>query len=71
MNDYLKTKNVQNNNRICIYVNDQAPQFFFVTIHDIEKIYLHNRNEFFTWVTKIATQYMTKSNLKVYDEKLY
>lgn len=43
----LKAKSIQYNNRVSICVNDQAPQFSFVTIHGIRKICYHKQNELF------------------------
>ena len=35
----LKARNIQRDNRVSICVDDQTPQFSFVTIHGTAKIY--------------------------------
>lgn len=65
----IKAKNIQRNNRVSICVDDQTPQYSFVTIHGIGKIYHHKQNELFKWATKIARRYVGKSNAKAYGER--
>jgi general stress protein 26 len=65
----LKAKNIQHNNRVSICVDDQTPQFSFVTIHGIGRIYHRNQNELFKWAAKIAVRYMGKSNAKIYGKR--
>lgn len=65
----LKAKSIQYNNRVSICVNDQAPQFSFVTIHGIRKICYHKQNELFKQAVRIVGRYTGKSNRKVYDKR--
>lgn len=65
----LKARNIQRDNRVSICVDDQIPQFSFVTILGIAKIYHHKQYELFKWATKIARRYMGKNNAKVYGRK--
>jgi PPOX class probable F420-dependent enzyme len=50
----LKARNIQRDNRVSIRVDDQMPEFSFVTIHGTTKIYHHKQNELLKWATKIA-----------------
>ena len=67
--DSLKARNIECDNRVSICVDDQTPQFSFVTISGTAKIYRHKRNELLKWATKIARRYMGKSNAKAYGER--
>ena len=67
--DSLKARNIESDNRVSICVDDQTPQFSFVTISGTAKIYRHKRNELLKWATKIARRYMGKSNAKAYGER--
>ena len=67
--DSLKARNIERDNRVSICVDDQTPQFSFVTISGTAKIYRHKRNELLKWATKIARRYMGKSNAKAYGER--
>ena len=64
----IKAKNIQRNNRVSICVDDQTPQYSFVTIHGIGKIYHHKQNELLKWAAKIARWYVGKSNAKAYGK---
>lgn len=61
----LKARNIRRDNRVSICVDDQTPQFSFVTIHGTAKIYHHKQNKLFKWATKIARRYMGKDNAEV------
>jgi hypothetical protein len=52
-----------------ICVDDQIPQFSFVTIHGTAKIVRLKYNELLKWNTRIAERYMGKSNAKAYGER--
>jgi PPOX class probable F420-dependent enzyme len=65
----LKARNIQRNNRVSICVDDQTPQFSFVTIHGTAKIVRQKYNELLKWNTRIAERYMGKSNAKAYGER--
>jgi hypothetical protein len=65
----LKARNIQRDNRVSICVDDQTPQFSFVTIHGTARIYSSKRNELFQWATKIARRYMGKSNAEAFGKR--
>jgi PPOX class probable F420-dependent enzyme len=65
----LKIRNIQRDNKVSICVDDQTPQFSFVTIFGRAKIYHLKQNELFKWATKIARRYMGKDNAEVYDKR--
>ena len=67
--DSLKARNIECDNRVSICVDDQTPQFSFVTISGTAKIFRYKRNELLKWATKIARRYMGKSNAKAYGER--
>jgi PPOX class probable F420-dependent enzyme len=54
----LKALNIQRDNRVSICVDDQTPQFSFVTISGTAKIFHYKRNELLKWATQIARRYM-------------
>jgi hypothetical protein len=65
----LKIRNIQRDNKVSICVDDQTPQFSFVTIFGRAKIYHLKQNELFKWATKIARRYMGKNNAEVYGKR--
>lgn len=65
----LKIRNIQRDNKVSICVDDQTPQFSFVTIFSRAKIYHLKQNELFKWATKIARRYMGKNNAEVYGKR--
>ena len=48
----LKARNIQRDNRVSICVDDQTPQFSFVTIHGTARIYHSKQNELFNGLPK-------------------
>ena len=64
-----KALNIQRDNRVSICVDDQTPQFSFVTIHGTAKIVRQKYNELLKWNTRIAERYMGKSNAKAYGKR--
>ena len=50
----VKANNIQRDNRVSICVDDQIPQFSFVTVK---------------WSTKIAERYMGKDNAEAYGKR--
>jgi PPOX class probable F420-dependent enzyme len=64
-----KATNIQRHNRVSICVDDQTPQFSFVTIHGTAKIVRQKYNELFKWATKIARRYMGKDNAAAYGKR--
>jgi PPOX class probable F420-dependent enzyme len=67
--DSLEATNIQRDNRVSICVDDQTPQFSFVTIHGTAKIVRQKYNELLKWNTRIAERYMGKSNAKAYGKR--
>lgn len=67
--DSLEALNIKRDNRVSICVDDQTPQFSFVTIHGTAKIVRQKYNELLKWNTRIAERYMGKSNAKAYGER--
>lgn len=65
----LKARNIQRDNMVSICVDDQTPQFSFVTIRGTAKIVRQKYSELLKWNTRIAERYMGKSNAKEYGEK--
>jgi PPOX class probable F420-dependent enzyme len=65
----LKALNIQRDNRVSICVDDQTPQFSFVTILGTAKIVRQKYNELLKWNTRIAERYMGKRNAKAYGER--
>jgi PPOX class probable F420-dependent enzyme len=65
----LKALNIKRDNRVSICVDDQTPQFSFVTIHGTAKIIRQKYNELLKWNTRIAERYMGKRNAKAYGER--
>jgi len=65
----LKIRNIQRDNRVSICVDDQTPQFSFVTIFGRAKIYHIKQNELFKWATKIAERYMGKDRAEAYGKR--
>ncbi|HEX7179377.1 MAG TPA: pyridoxamine 5'-phosphate oxidase family protein [Nitrososphaeraceae archaeon] len=64
----IKAKNIQRNNRVSIYVDDQTPQFSFVIINGTAEIFRYKQNELLKWAAKIARWYVGKSNAKAYGK---
>jgi PPOX class probable F420-dependent enzyme len=65
----LKALNIQRDNRVSICVDDQTPQFSFVTIHGTARILCQKQNELLKWATKIARRYMGKNNAEAYGKR--
>jgi PPOX class probable F420-dependent enzyme len=65
----LEALNIQRDNRVSICVDDQIPQFSFVTILSTAKIVRQKYNELLKWNTRIAERYMGKRNAKAYGER--
>jgi PPOX class probable F420-dependent enzyme len=67
--DSNKAINIQRDDRVSICVDDQTPQFSFVTIHGTAKLVRQKYNELLKWNTRIAERYMGKSNAKAYGKR--
>ena len=65
----LEALNIECDNRVSICVDDQTPQFSFVTILGTAKIVRQKYNELLKWNTRIAERYMGKNNAKAYGER--
>ena len=50
-------------------IDDQTPQYSFVTISGTAKIFRYEQNELLKWATKIERRYMGRSNAKAYGER--
>jgi general stress protein 26 len=64
-----KAKNIKQDNRVSICVDDQIPPFSFVTIFGTTKIYPHNQEEVLMWATRIAERHMGKENADEYGRR--
>ena len=67
--DSLKATNIQRDNRVSICVDDQTPQFSFVTIHGTAKLVRQKYNELLKWNTRIAERYMGKDMAEAYGKR--
>jgi PPOX class probable F420-dependent enzyme len=67
--DSFEATNIRRDNRVSICVDDQTPQFSFVTIHGTAKIVRLKYNELLGWNTIIAERYMGKSNATAYGKR--
>jgi PPOX class probable F420-dependent enzyme len=67
--DSLKARNIDRHNRVSVCIDDQTPQYSFVTIRGSAKIFRYKQNELLKWATKIARRYMGRSNAKAYGER--
>lgn len=67
--DSLKARNIDRDNRVSVCIDDQTPQYSFVTISGSAKIFRYKQNELLKWATKIARRYMGRSNAKAYGER--
>ena len=65
----LEATKIRRDNRVSICVDDQRPQFSFVTIHGTAKIVHQKYNELLKWNTRIAERYMGKINAKAYGKR--
>jgi PPOX class probable F420-dependent enzyme len=65
----VEALNIQRDNRVSICVDDQTPQFSFVTITGTAKIVRQKYDELLKWNTRIAERYVGKRNAKAYGER--
>jgi PPOX class probable F420-dependent enzyme len=65
----LEAANIRRDNRVSICVDDQTPQYSFVTIHGTAKIVRQKYNDLLKWNTRIAERYMGKINAKTYGKR--
>jgi PPOX class probable F420-dependent enzyme len=64
----VEAKNIKQDNKVSICVDDQMPPFSFVTIFGTAKMYPYIQKEVLKWATKIAERYVGKKNAKTYGE---
>jgi PPOX class probable F420-dependent enzyme len=67
--DSVKARNIERDNRVSVCIDDQTPQFSFVTINGTAKIFSYKQNELFKWAAKIAGRYVGKSNANAYGKR--
>jgi PPOX class probable F420-dependent enzyme len=65
----VKAKNIQQDDRISICIDDQIPPFSFVTIYGTARTQRHNQNELVKWATKISGRYMGRKNAESYGTR--
>jgi PPOX class probable F420-dependent enzyme len=65
----LKARNIRCDNRVCICIDDQIPQYSFVTIQGTARISHLKQNELLNWAIKIAGRYMGKNNAEAYGKR--
>ena len=64
-----KAKNIRRDNRVSICVDDQTPQFSFVTVYGTAKIYHYKQKKLFQWATKIAQRYVGREKARAYGRR--
>ena len=64
----VKAKNIKQDNRVSVCIDDQTPPFSFATIFGTAKIYPYKQKEILEWATKIAERYVGKKDAKTYGE---
>ena len=64
--DSLKARNIDRDNRVSVCIDDQTPQYSFVTINGTAKIFNSKKNELHKWATRIAERYMGKNKAEEY-----
>ena len=65
----VKARNIERDSRISICVDDQTPQFSFVTVDGIAKIFRYKQKELLKWATRIAERYMGKDKAEAYGKR--
>jgi PPOX class probable F420-dependent enzyme len=64
-----EAKNIKQDNRVSICIDDQTPLFSFVTIFGAAKMYPYQQEEVLMWSTKIAERYVGKKNAEEYGRR--
>ena len=59
--DSVKGKNIRNNPKVSMCVDDQTPPFSFVILEGIAEI-IDEPNDLLRWATRIAARYMGEKN---------
>ena len=65
----VEAKNIKQDSRVSICVDDQMPLFSFATIFGTAKIYPYKQEEVLMWATEIAERYMGKKNADEYGKR--
>jgi PPOX class probable F420-dependent enzyme len=64
-----KAKNIKQDNRVSICIDDQIPTFSFVTIFGTVKIYPYKQEEVLMCATKIAERYVGNEKADEYGRR--
>ncbi len=66
--DSVKAKNIRNNPKVSLCVDDQTPPFSFVVVEGIAEI-IDQPNDLLPWATRIAARYMGEKNAETYGKR--
>jgi len=66
--DSVKGKNIRNNPKVSLCIDDQTPPFSFVIVDGIAEI-IDDPNDLLLWTTKIAARYMGEKNAEIYGKR--
>ena len=66
--DSVKGKNIRNNPKVSMCVDDQTPPFSFVILEGIAEI-IDEPNDLLRWATRIAARYMGEKNAETYGTR--
>lgn len=64
----VKGKNIRNNPKVSMCVDDQTPPFSFVILEGIAEI-IDEPNDLLRWATRIAARYMGEKNAETYGTR--
>ena len=64
----VKGKNIRNNPKVSLCVDDQTPPFSFVILEGIAEI-IDEPNDLLRWATRIAARYMGEKNAETYGTR--
>jgi PPOX class probable F420-dependent enzyme len=65
----VKARNIENDSRVSICVDDQTPEFSFVIIYGAAKIFRYKQKELLKWATRIAERYTGKDKAEAYGKR--
>ncbi len=66
--DSVKGKNIRNNPKVSLCVDDQTPPFSFVILEGTAEI-IDEPNDLLRWATRIAARYMGEKNAETYGTR--
>ena len=66
--DSIKAKNIKNNPKVSLCVDDQTPPFSFVTVEGTAEI-IDEPNDLLLWETRIAARYMGEKNAETFNTR--